>query len=260
MSTLPVADIVRSSYADLIAHREGLVRIGIWWLLLPFALDFLAAMLASEQTAASVGLVSMAISFIGLGAIAVAWHRHILRGGPLLGPVAKVDGTVMRYVGLGFLVSLFSSVPTALAAALAIGIGGAPGSALGLSTVAIALAGLMAVILFVRLQLVFPGTAVSDPSMSLARSWQVTRGHTARLLLGLIATVLPVLLAVLLGIVAGWLFTAIGAPRFGAFVALLANHGGSWIQAPLVAAFLSYCYLWLIPTGAGPVNGAPGSP
>ena len=110
-------------------------------------------------------------------------------------------------------------------------------------------------IVFARLQLVFPGVAIGDPA-GLKGSWRLTRGNGGRLLAGILLTILPVICAVLLTQIIGAAFNALGAAKAGAFLALLAASVGGWLQAPLVAAFLSFSYLWFRAAAAEPRPGA----
>jgi hypothetical protein len=156
--------------------------------------------------------------------------------------MAPVNRRVLRYVGLGIVVGLLAALPGALLLALlAVGASGGPGFPMRLALV---LAVVVAIGIFARLQLVFPGIAVGDPTVGLRGSWKLTRGNGGRLLMGLLLTVLPVLGAVLLAQLIGAAFAAMGAAKAGAFLALLAASLGGWLQAPLVAAFLSYAYLY----------------
>jgi hypothetical protein len=241
---LPVNDIVRKSYQDLLLNREGLVRVGLVWLLVPVALETLADWTGAGEGLSPMSLIAAIVSFVGLSAIAVAWHRHVILGASLDWPMAPVDQRVARYIGFAFLVSLLSCIPAAAALLVTAGLMGGGAADTGLLTLLFAAGLVAAAVIAVRLQLVFPATAIGDGQMPLRRSWRLTAGNTVRLLVGLILTVLPVLLAAMLATLLGLVFTAIGAPRFGAFVSLLAGNGGGWLQAPLVAAFLSYCYLW----------------
>jgi hypothetical protein len=227
------------AYGQLIAQLDGLVRIGLLWLLLPLILN--VAGTAIGEGGVVLGIIGDLVSLLGLSAIAVTWHRHVLLGEPLVGRMAPVNTRVLKYLALGVLVSLLAALPgfvllTATSATL-----GTEGL---LSSVALFAAAMVAILIFARLQLVFPGTAVGDPAAGLAGSWRLTRGNGIRLLSGILVTVLPVLAAVLLAQLLGALFHAIGADKFGAFLALLAASIGGWLQAPLVAGFLSYAYLF----------------
>jgi hypothetical protein len=226
--------MVRKAYQSLAENTDGLVRAGLFWLLLPFALHVVATTV--EGTLLT--LVADLAAVLGLSALAVVWHRMILLSEPLQAPFAPIDGRVLRYVVFGVLVSVIAAAP-GVAILVVLGLGGMALLAVGL------LAGLVvAVAIFARLQLVFPGIAIDDAGMRLRVSWDVTRGNGGRLLFGVLLTILPVLAAVLLAQFVGAAFHELGMPDTGAFLALLAASVGGWLQAPLVAAFLSYAYLF----------------
>ena len=236
---LPARELVGRTYQDVIANRDGLVRIGLPWLIGPFVLDVLGTAIEGVV----VSLIANLASFVGLSAIAVAWHRHVILGEPLAGPFAPVNGRVGRYLLLGVLVSLLASLPGILIVTVAgaFADAGQPGGFL--TALALAAAFFAAVMVFARLQLVFPSIAIGDPA-GLRGSWEMTRGNGGRLLAGLLLTIMPVIGAVLLAQLIGAAFNGLGASKAGAFLALLAASVGGWLQAPLVAAFLSFSYLW----------------
>ncbi|HMR29762.1 MAG TPA: hypothetical protein PKA13_02515 [Geminicoccaceae bacterium] len=236
---LPARELVARTYQDVIANRDGLVRIGLPWLVGPFVLNVLGTAIEGVV----VSLIADLASFVGLSAIAVAWHRHVILGEPLSGPIASVNGRVLRYLLLGVLVSLLAVIPGILIVSAASTVGLVDGEGSLLSVLALAAAFFAAVMVFARLQLVFPGVAIGDPA-GLRGSWQMTRGNGGRLLAGLLLTILPVIGAVLLAQLIGAAFNGLGAAKAGAFLALAAASLGSWLQAPLVAAFLSFSYLW----------------
>lgn len=239
LPALPVRDLVGRTYQDVIVNREGLVRIGLPWLIGPFVLDVLGTAIEGVV----VSLIADLASLVGLSAIAVAWHRHVILGEPLVGPFAPVNGRVARYLLLGLLISLLAAVP-GIVIVSATGAIGLLGEEAGFAQALIlGAAFIAAVIVFARLQLVFPGVAIGDPA-GLKGSWHMTRGNGGRLLAGILLTILPVIGAVILTQIIGAAFNAMGAAKAGAFLALLAASVGGWLQAPLVAAFLSFSYLW----------------
>lgn len=236
---LPVRELVTRTYQDVIANRDGLVRIGLPWLVGPFVLDVLGTAIEGVV----VSLVASLASLVGFSAIAVAWHRHVILGEPLAGRMAPVNGTVLRYLLMGVLVSLVVTIPGVAVVAVG-GALGFIGEGQSAGATLIVMAGLLAaVVIFARLQLAFPGIAIGDPA-GLKGSWALTRGNGGRLFAGILLTILPVLGAMILTQIIGAVFNGLGAAKAGAFLALAAAHTGGWLQAPLVAAFLSFSYLW----------------
>ena len=102
-----------------------------------------------------------------------------------------------------------------------------------------------------RLQLIFPATAIGDQALTLARSWAVTDGNGWRLVLGFFLATLPVALLVLgVALFLAWAAEATGSLALAA-MADLAAVGNAWLQAPLIASFLSYAYLFFRQQGTG---------
>jgi hypothetical protein len=237
---LPVGDLVRRSYGALLDNSDGLVRIGLVWLLVPLAIQVAATALGEGGLLLS--LIADLISLVGLSAIAVAWHRHVLLGEPLRGPIAPVNGRVLKYLLFGLVVAIVAAIPGLVILTASSLISGSPGGAL--STFALLAGAIAAVLVFARLQLVFPGTAVGDPVAGLGGSWRLTQGNGVRLFVGILLSIVPVLAAVLVAQLIAGMFQAAGAEKLGAFLGLVAATAGGWVQAPLVAGFLSYAYLF----------------
>jgi hypothetical protein len=244
MMKLPVGRLVRHAYLDAIGNFRGLVRVGGLWLLLSWAL----LMLARGGSALFMAAADLALT-VGAAAIAVAWHRHILLDEPLTKRMAPLDPRVARYFVLTVLVALLMSTLPALVFVLTGGaalLSGAPDSTppsllpviLGPATA------LACLYIALRLQLVFPATAIGDATTSFARSWELTRGHGWRLLGGFLLVTLPVgAVAVGLAVLLSWAAAATGSVFVGA-LADLAAVSNAWLQAPLIASFLSYVYTW----------------
>jgi len=122
---------------------------------------------------------------------AVSWHRFALLGpGERPGALPPVQSRHVRFllttIGLSLLIGLIAAVPVFIIALMQIQ------SILVLIGVAA-----LAVALAVRWQLVFPAIAL-DRRLTLAGSWQATRGHGLLLFWLLVLAVLPGILAGLL--------------------------------------------------------------
>jgi hypothetical protein len=246
MMKLPVGRLVRHAYLDTIGNARGLLRVGGLWLLLSWALLLLARGGSALFTAAA----DLAVT-IGAAAIAVAWHRHILLNEPLTRRMAPLDARVARYFVLTVLVALLMSTLPALvlvltggAALLGADAGASDPAGPGPLLLLAPLTALVCLYVALRLQLVFPATAIGDAATSFARSWALTRGHGWRLMLGFLLITLPVgIVAIGAAILLGWAAAATGSIALGA-LADLAAVGNAWLQAPLIASFLSYVYIW----------------
>jgi hypothetical protein len=246
MSKLPSWRLARHAYLDVLANLQGLLRIGGLWLLLSWTLMMLGRSLPLLGAAADL------VVALGAAAVAVAWHRHILDDEPLTSRLAPVDRRVVRYfvytVILAFVVGV---VPLAL---LLMASGGAPDAGAaraggGLTLLLVPAAMIACIYVAMRLQLIFPATAIDDQALTLARSWSVTDGNGWRLMLGFFMATLPVALAVLaIALFLAWAAEATGSLVLAA-MADLAAVGNAWLQAPLIASFLSYAYLFFRQVG-----------
>lgn len=246
---LPVNDLVRRTYRDLWANRAGLVRIGLPWLLLPLVLDVLAS--ASGDLGTIVGIAASFVALVGFSAIALSFHRFILLGEPLAGPMAPLTLRVIRYLLTGVLVSILAAIPGALLIGVTglLGLQG-EGNLVGIAVTGVALA--LAFVVFARLQVAFPAIAVGDRAIGLQGSWALTRGNGMRLLSGMLLSILPVLAVFVIAQLVIGTAVAMGAERLGNFLALVVGVAGGWVQAPLVATFLSYAYLFFREVGGAP--------
>ncbi|MFO1071204.1 MAG: hypothetical protein U1E17_00510 [Geminicoccaceae bacterium] len=240
MSKLPVIRLVRHAYLDTIAHARGLMRVGGPWLLLSWALLMLARDGGLLEAAANLAVT------MGAAAIAVAWHRHILLGEPLSLRMAPLNRRVARYFALTVLIAVAMSC-LLLITIVVVGGGGVgleqPGNHAG-AGLAVLLVMVACLYLTQRLQLVFPATAIGDRTIDFGRSWTLTRGNGWRLLGGFLLVTLPVAAALLgLALLLAWAADATGSIALTA-LSYLAAVANAWLQAPLIASFLSFAYVW----------------
>jgi hypothetical protein len=239
MERLPAGRLARHAYLDTLANLRGLIRVGGPWLLLAWALVLLAR-IGPEWLG---GAANIAIT-LGVAAIAVTWHRHILLAEPLTARIAPLDGRVARYFALTVLIALGMGVPPLMALML-LGAGGPPEAAPSMPVLLLVPMLLLACLyVALRLQLVFPAIAIADASMGVGRSWALTQGNGWRLLLGFLLITLPVAGAIIaITLFLGWAAAATGSVVLLALADLSAILN-AWLQAPLIASFLSYAYLW----------------
>lgn len=246
MAKLPAGRLARHAYLDTLANARGLVRVGGPWLLLAWAL----LLLARSGPAIFEAAANLAIT-LGVAAIAVAWHRHILLGEPLTSRMAPVDIRVARYFMLTVLLAIALTVLPLLALML-LGGGALFGSGeeaaaapeTGVALLLVPLLVLACLYAALRVQLVFPATAVEDAGMGFAQSWAQTSGNGWRLFGGFLLVSLPAAAATIgLALLLGRLAEATGSVVLTA-LADLAALANPWVQAPLIASFLSYSYLW----------------
>lgn len=230
MERLPAVRLARHAYLDTLANAQGLLRAGGPWLLLAWAM----LLLGRNGPGVFEALANLVVT-LGVAAIAVLWHRHILLGEALTIRMAPVNARVARYFALTLLVALaMASLPLIALTALS----GTPALALVPALV------LACLYVALRVQLVFPATAIGDLAMTPGRSWALTRGNGWRLLGGFVLVTLPVAFAAIgLTLFLGWASEATGSLVLLAF-ADLAAVVNAWLQAPLIASFLSYAYIW----------------
>lgn len=249
---LPVLRLVRHAYLGVIGNWRGLVQIGAPWLVLPWVLHAIGG--------TPLALLGDLTLTAGLAAIAVAWHRHLLLGEPLGGRFAPFRAEVARYLAYTVVIVLLLGVASVLLTVVVavpgvlLGLTAGPDAeGLGGSWIALGiLVGAASLLVAMRFQLVLPAAAMGEPRVTLAASWHATRGNGWRLLAGFMLVTLPVSLAgvaAALGLLA--LAEATGSLVLG-WLARLAPIAAAWVQAPLLAGFLSYAYLFFTQTGASP--------
>jgi hypothetical protein len=241
MKKLPAWRLARYAYLDVLANLQGLLQVGVLWLVLGWALMMLGRTSALFAAAADIAVA------VGAAAIAVTWHCHILHNEPLIARFAPVDARVVRYfvftVLLAFVVGV---IPLMLLMVIAGGAadGETAGEGAGLGLLLVPLLMIACIYVAMRLQLIFPATAIGDQALTLGRSWAVTAGNGWRLALGFFLATLPVALTVLaLALFLAWAADATGSIVLSA-LADLATVANAWLQAPLIASFLSYVYLF----------------
>lgn len=127
----------------------------------------------------AVGLLAL----VGTSAIAVNWHRYILRGEtPHGAQLLRLDGVVWRYFGNSLLVGLLvmlALVPLAFITALFAGASG--GLSGGLMTLYFVAAAIVALPLLFRLYVKLPAVALEVPGASFKAALAATRGNNLQL-------------------------------------------------------------------------------
>ena len=238
MTKLPAWRLARHAYLDVLGNLQGLLRVGGLWLVLSWALMMLGHSVPLLGTAADLAVA------LGAAAVAVAWHRRLLANDPLTARMAPIDRRVIRYFALSLMLAFLVGILPLVALFATMGVGEgeefSPGFGILLAPV------LMIVCIYVamRLQLVFPATAIDDRAITPAGSWRITHGNGWRLVLGFFLATLPVaIVALALAFLLAWAAEASGSIALTA-LADLAAVGNAWLQAPLIASFLSFAYLF----------------
>jgi hypothetical protein len=191
---LNVLGLVGDALRDVFGHLGGLVRIAWAYYALAAVFTVLGMVLTTgsplEDTIIGIdggGTAQLILSTAVLACV-VRWQRHIVLGEPLRG-TAPLNWPVLRYslwsLALGFVCLLPPLAAGLLAYATdAISSNEAGTTPFSINLVGIALLGVgafLALLLFVRLNLVLPATSVGDRAMGLRQSWAATRGQGLRI-------------------------------------------------------------------------------
>jgi hypothetical protein len=214
MKPLLAREIVQLTVGDVFGNLKGLAAVAGLWILLVLALLWPATSIGMEPLVVG----ALLLNWFGMFAVAVAWHRHVIRGDRLVPPMAPPQLRVLLYALWGYLLLLPGSLVCLPALAL--------GSVLVVVLASLDIGELQiwifmvpflpAVVLYAivtaRLVLVLPAIAVNDRAMTFRRSWELTRGNTWQLIAATL--LLGLLLAIGFAIVAAVAWTA-GVPLTG---------------------------------------------
>jgi hypothetical protein len=263
---LPVLGLLGEALRDVFGNLGGLVRIAWPYYALAAASAVAGFGLSGGSplgdAIASVlgpGTASILISLAVL-ACTVTWQRNVVLGEPLRG-IAPLTPRVFRYFLRSVLISSLCALPILAAFALAYGLGlvGADPSGeapfrIGLPGIAVCLLGaLTGFLLVLRLILVLPAASVDDRSLTLARSWQLTRGHAWHLLAALLLVGLGLaLVGAGLGLIQAALEAAAvgGSPTLPAVTGIVLQSALSLVTSMTAASLLARAYRTLA-GGAG---------
>ncbi|MFM9864316.1 MAG: hypothetical protein ACKVRO_11985 [Micropepsaceae bacterium] len=148
----------------------------------------------SDEAVLLIGLVPFFVVFmIGLSAVIIAWHRRIITGTGSRNPFSVGPDPIFRYIAGVVVVFGISFAPIVLTIAGALAFASKPGgsgsaAAFGFAIFALVIACTLATL---RFSLLFPAIAVGDRTMTLSRSWQLTKYSTWRLFWGSFVCALP---------------------------------------------------------------------
>lgn len=235
----PVLSIIGEAYADVRGDIPGLVRASGLWIALVIVCDAVVRFTGPDLSAIDptsppdqlpalpfhIGFALVAggvIEFLGSFATAVYWHRRVLLHERVAGALAPLNVRVLHYFLRTIVVLMLMVGPPLL---------------LGFIAPPLALLGVLSIFFAIRLSLVFPAAALDDDELTLRRSFELTRGNTARLFFGAVATTLPVVLA-------GALLQALVA-TLGGTGSLIGNAIATitvFVQTAIGTAFLSFSY------------------
>jgi hypothetical protein len=235
---LPVAELVRQSYALLGRHRDDLLRLGVVPVLIAFVIDAsaLGAMTDALSGAPDPALFLFLLGVVPMTLFAVNWLRTLL-----LGPAAapglglRWGRRETRFLLLGVWISLLAGLAVifplgALFAFL--------GSSAALLPFALGAALLGYLYILLRLSLALTAVAI-DETGGFSDSWAATQGVSGRFLLIVVLTALPFQLAALLLPV---LLVAVGLHDAAPFASLLAGVVLRYLVSAAALAAIALAY------------------
>lgn len=236
--------IIAAAYEDVYENWWGLLRVGALWVIAMQGWTY-AADWSGVGTEGWLGTMVSLADAVAWGAIAVAWHRHIILNASLDGPMAPLNRSVFRYLIAEAAVYLVMSV---VGMALMLPFFISPEDA-GLIEVLLGGAVLLgSVALLARLAVWFPAIAVGDRSVGWRRSIELTRGHTISIAFGFFLVAAPVGLVTLLMLFLLTEIDGIALPLLSFILSVVATL----VSIAVTVAYLSMTYLAL----AGPPGGS----
>lgn len=277
---LPVLQTVAQSMLYSLTSVGVLIRISWLWMpiiALPgFAIEillFIFANQAAEQTAGSepnasttnetpdavqsdsatspvilileIGYwVSILVFFIAICSIAVRWHRHVLLGETPNWLALRAGRRELSYLGYGVVILVVCGLMNAMVLWVISIITPPFGINAALEFAALVIMAAVAMMVFVRLHLVLPGTAVGDRRISLRTSLDLTSDNRWRIAGGLLL-IMPLYLLpqALVQIIPTESSSAAGA-AFATFYLMLSVH---LFLGSIVLSYMSYCYSFFVP-------------
>lgn len=250
MYKLLVWQTVADSYRFTFGNIGLLIKISLVWLIVSYAIGFVIGVAIGLTGSPGVWLnlflvkvVPWLVGLIAISAVAVAWHRACLLedrttglfAAPLSKRVWKFFVVSIVFTGLGYLLFFLVSM-------LIFKLGGSATFTLG----AVLAAFLLIVLVFVRLNLLFPAIAIESVSVTMERSWHLTKGNAWRLILGNLACFLPVSIAARFFVDWSGELTEAGRWLLASAIAFV-GQALAFLTVALLAAFLSFAYKKLVP-------------
>lgn len=259
----PLLKAVAEAYRDVGSNVGPLLRIAGLWILAPVGLAALGRLIVEPPLPSGPGapiviplealllaVLGWAIWLVGLNAVVVAWLRRLLLDEWPAMPLAPVSARVLRYVlmtlGVGIAVAVPVMLLTFVLATLLAGPGGQVSTFLWPPLLHLII-GVLGAVVMARTHLVFPAIAIGDASMSIGRSWRLTSTYTLPVVIGLILSAVPVMLA---GSILQSLLIAVGGP--GSLLGLATVTATYFAQGAVVAAFLALSYRFFTTRVAAP--------
>ena len=241
---------VIDSYRFTFGNIGLLIKISLVWIVVSYAAAFggaysliPAAPIGDSTNTALSKILPYAVGLLAICAVAVAWHRAcLLEERPALPFATPFRIRVWKYLVASLVLLGLSYLIFALSSFVILGVVGAGWTFIALIVVVFALIFLI----FIRLSLLYPATAIQSATVTLARSWRLTKGKAFRLLAGMVIGVLPYTLAAKK--LADWSGQRLIAGDLGPGIALgLIAYALAFLCVALATAFLSAAYRELVP-------------
>lgn len=250
MYKLPVWQTIADSYRFTFGNIGLLIKISLVWLIVSYAIGFVIGIVIGLTGSPGIWLnlflvkiMPALVWLIAISAIAVAWHRACLLeeratglfAAPLRKRVWKFFIVSIVFSGLAYLLFILASI-------VILQFGGSN----WLSGLLMVVVFLLIVLLFVRLNLLFPAIAIESVGVTLERSWHLTKGNAWRLILGNIVCLVPV--SFVAGVIVDWSGALTEAGRWVLASAIaFAGQALTFLAVAILAAFLSFTYKKLVP-------------
>ncbi len=241
---------VIDSYRFTFGNIGLLIKISLVWVIVSYAAAFAgtyglipAAPVGDWINTAISRALPDAVGLIAISAVAVVWHRaNLLEERPAVPFATPFRKRVWKYLVASVVLAGLSYLIFALSSLFILGLVGAGWTFTALIVAVFALIYLV----FIRLSLLYPAIAIQSATVTLKRSWRLTKGNAFRLLAGMIIGVLPFSLAAKQ--LADWSDRLLAAGNLGPGVASgLFGHALIFFCVALITTFLSESYRDLVP-------------
>jgi hypothetical protein len=255
---------LRGTFSALARYFGSFLILTIGWAFLALAVFFgwqaaviaaitdwpeFGAMVSSWEDERALRLLLIAplvlVTVPGTVSMVVGWHRRIIQGIVPNSPFPIGLRSIFAYLGRGLLAFGIPGVPFVLfLVALSNLLPAQAGTSKPLTGLLLFVGLVAAALVAMRLSMMLPAVAVGDRSMTLAKTWSVTRGNTLRLFFGAFLAALP------FSILGNICDKASESPAIEANAGLTAALVATGVLAELmsyasVAGFFSLAYLQL---------------
>ena len=166
---------VSHALKSVVNYRAAAMRFGLFWFPLLLVLGLAELLVGVPEPGQeelgpgnAVQLISAAAKLIGFCALAVSWHRFILRDD--IGSPMRIDRQVWRYIGNSLLIILIVLVPIII---LAVMLALLP----PILSILLVPASLIAAVVAMRLSIKLPAVALGRTDFSFADAWAVSNGN-----------------------------------------------------------------------------------